>query len=67
MKVTIKKFDVKMELKNNGIELDVRKPSGHRLGDLVITKSKLIWCEGKTTPPNGVSKTWAAFIDWMES
>ena len=66
MKVWIKKFDVEMEVKNNGIELDVRKPNGRRLGDLVVTKTGLIWCKGKTTPAKGVRRTWANFIKWME-
>ena len=66
MKVWIKKLDVEMEVKNNGIELDVRKPNGRRLGDLVVTKTGLIWCKGKTTPANGVRISWANFIAWME-
>ena len=65
MKVLIKKFDVPMELKNKGIELDVRKPNGRRLGDLVITKTGLTWCKGKTTPAKGDKATWAQFIRWM--
>ena len=66
MRVSIKKFDVGMELKNNGIELDIRKPNGRRLGDVVVNKTGLIWCEGKTTPAKGVHVSWAAFIEWME-
>lgn len=66
MQVSIKKFDVKMELKNNGIELDVYKPDDTFLGDLVVTKSGLIWCKGKTSRKNGEKKTWEQFIKWME-
>lgn len=43
MKVTIKSFDVGMEVKNAGIEFDVYSPDGtDHLGDLVLTKSGLI-------------------------
>lgn len=67
MKVKIKSFDVGMEVKNNGIEFDVYEPSGKRLGDLVLTKSGLIWCEGKTTRQNGVKVTWKEFIGRMKA
>lgn len=66
MQVSIKDFDVKMELKNNGIELEVREPNGDHLGDLVITKTQLIWCRGRTTRAGGTSAPWARFIAWME-
>ena len=46
MQVLIKDFDVQMELKNNGIELEIRTPSGDHLGDLVITKTQLDECMG---------------------
>lgn len=67
MKVSIKGFDVKMEIKNNGIELDVSGNDGSHIGDLVITKTKLVWCRGRTTVANGVPVTWNEFIEWMES
>lgn len=67
MKVKIKQFDVEMEIKTKPIELDIRKPNGSRLGDLVINKSSLIWCKGKTTPGNGVKVSWGKFIQWMEN
>jgi hypothetical protein len=67
MKVTIKDFDVGMEIKNNGVELEVRDPSGERLGDLIITKTQVIWCRGKTTRPNGRAVTWPKFIAMMEA
>lgn len=68
MKVKIKKFDVDMELKNNGVELDIYEPNGRdRLGDLVVTKTGLIWCRGRTARRNGVRVTWANFIEWMEN
>jgi len=67
MDVSIKSFDVEMNVKNKGIELQVHAPDGTFLGDLVVTKTNLIWCKGKTKRANGVPVTWKKFIDWMES
>ena len=68
VKVNIKKFDVEMEVRNSGIELEVRSPDGLRqLGDVVITKTSIIWCKGKTSRQRGVRITWAEFIAYMES
>ena len=65
MIVKIKEFDVAMELKNNGIEIDVADTKGH-IGDLVVTKTKLTWCKGKTNRKNGKEITWSDFIAFME-
>jgi hypothetical protein len=46
MKVSIKSFDVAMEVKNKGVELDIYDNDGNHLGDLVVTKAKVIWCKG---------------------
>jgi hypothetical protein len=68
MNVNIKKFGVEMELKNNGIELDVRKPStDEHLGDLIINKKGLIWCQGKIKAENGQGKTWEQVIEFFNS
>jgi hypothetical protein len=67
MKVSVKDLSVTMELKNSGIELDVYDNNGIHLGDLVVTKAKLIWCKGKTARENGISITWNEFINYMES
>lgn len=68
MKVTIKEFDVAMEVKNNGIELEVYSTNGtEHLGDLFVTKSQLIWCKGKTSRKKGVKKSWKEFIEYMET
>ena len=66
MKVTIKSFDVGMEVKTSGIEFEVRSPDGrnHR-GDVYLTKRGLVWCQGRTPREGGVSITWNEFIDWM--
>jgi hypothetical protein len=65
MNVNIKEFDVEMELKNRGIELDVYDNNENHRGDLIVTKTRLIWCPGKTHRENGHSVTWAEFIDYM--
>lgn len=67
MNVSIKEFDVAMEVKNKGIELDVADPQGTHIGDLVVTKAKLIWCKGKTGRKNGKEIKWKDFIDYMEA
>jgi len=68
MKVSIKDLSVAMELKNNGIELDVYSANGNdHLGDLIVTKSGLTWCKGRTKRANGVKKSWQEFIAWAEA
>ena len=67
MNVSIKNFDVAMEVKNKGIEFDVADTQGAHIGDLVVTKAKLIWCKGKTGRKNGSEITWSDFIAYMES
>ncbi|MDO8777146.1 MAG: hypothetical protein Q7K57_52230 [Burkholderiaceae bacterium] len=67
MEVSIKDLNVTMEIKNTGMELDVYDNEGKHLGDLYITKSKLIWCAGKTKRANGLQATWPQFIEWMNS
>ena len=67
MKVKIKSFDVApMEVKTNGIEFEVRSANDKKqLGDLILTKTQLEWCNGKVHRGNGVAKTWKEFIKWM--
>ncbi|MBN9568471.1 MAG: hypothetical protein J0H30_12805 [Alphaproteobacteria bacterium] len=67
MKVTIKDLSVDMEIKNNGVELDVYSPDGSsHYGDLVVTKAGLVWCKGKTSRANGTKIKWDKFIEWAE-
>lgn len=67
MKVVIKKFDVDMEVKNKGVEFEIRSPSGNdHLGDVVLTKKHIIWCKGRTKARNGIKITWKNFIKLME-
>jgi hypothetical protein len=65
MNVTIKKFNVEMEVRNAGLEFEVRDTQNHHLGDLVLTKTKLIWCEGRVRPENGKVITWEDFRQLM--
>lgn len=59
MQVKIKNIAVEMEVKNTGIEFEIRSPDGSKqIGDLVLTKSKLVWCPGKTSVANGVAVKW---------
>jgi hypothetical protein len=62
MKVSIKDLSVDMEIKNTGVELDVYDNAGKHLGDLVVTKTGLTWCQGRTTRANGQKISWADFI-----
>lgn len=67
MIVSIKKFNVEMELKNNGIELEIRDTQDNFLGDLVVDKSKITWCKGRTKKANGIAISLEDFIKYMES
>jgi hypothetical protein len=64
MDVSIKSFDVKMDVKKKGVELEIREPhDGDRLGDLIITQAHLIWCEGRTTREHGKKIKWSEFVE----
>ena len=67
MKVAIKVFDVDMQVKNNGIEFEVRDNNDDHLGDFYLTKANLIWCNGRTQKKNGKKVSWDEFIQWMNS
>jgi hypothetical protein len=59
MKVWIKSFDVEMQVKQSGIELEVRSTDGKtQLGDCYATMTGLVWCKGKITKPKGVKLSW---------
>ena len=65
MKVNIKQFDVAMELKTNGMEVEVKNGSDEHLGDLIVSKSGIEWCNGRIHRGNGVKLTWTEFIAFM--
>lgn len=67
MKVGIKSFDVEMAVKTKGIEFEVYDNDGTFRGDCILTKTGLVWCEGKTARANGKKATWEQFITWMNS
>lgn len=68
MKVTVKDLSVDMEIKNSGVELDVYSPDGDtHHGDLIVTKTGLTWCKGRTGRANGKKIKWTDFIAWAES
>jgi hypothetical protein len=67
VKVYIKEFDVEMQLKYNGIELDVADTRGNHIGDLIINKARLTWCPGRVRGKNGKQISWDEFIAYMNS
>ena len=68
MKVKIKSFGIGMEVKKNGIELEVRENKGNKqLGDCYATMKGLTWCKGRTTKPKGVSILWGEFAVILNS
>ena len=66
MNVSIKSFDVEMNVKNKGVEFQVSDPAGKFLGDCIVTKTGLTWYKGKTRPPNGKKIKWDDFIALLE-
>lgn len=68
MEVWIKSLKVEMQVKQNGIELEVRTPDGKdQLGDCYATMTGLTWCKGKTAKQNGVKMKWEEFMAICES
>ena len=68
MEVRIKKLDIAMLVKSNGIEFEVRTPDGgSQVGDCYVTMTGVIWCKGKTTKKNGVKMSWAELGDILDS
>ena len=44
----IKKFEIRQEIKTKGIEIQVDN-DGKQMGDLIVTKTGITWCEGKSS------------------
>lgn len=65
MKVKVKEMDVNMEVKNKGIEFEIRDTDDTFLGDCIVNKRGLIWCQGRTARENGKQVSWDGFIQWM--
>jgi hypothetical protein len=66
MKVSIKTFEVDMDVKNNGVEFDISDNQGEHIGDVILTKTGVIWCRGRTRRGNGKRFSWEQFIERME-
>lgn len=68
MKVQIKSFDVAMEVKQKGVELEVRSPDGKSFyGDCFVTMTGLIWCKGRTGKSNGIKIKWEELMEICDS
>ncbi|MFH0953061.1 MAG: hypothetical protein V1873_01895 [Verrucomicrobiota bacterium] len=67
MKVSVKEFQVSMEIGNNGIELDVYDGQNKHLGDLRIGRATIEWCAGRTRRGNGVRKSWEELIEFFHA
>jgi len=66
MQVKIKQFEIEMEIKNKGIEIDVSDNAAKHLGDLYVTGTRLVWCKGRTSQKHGKKINWSKFIEMME-
>jgi hypothetical protein len=64
MKVKIKDLSAEIELKNNGMELQVHDNEDNHLGDLIVNKTRLEWCDGRTRAGNGIQISWKDFIKY---
>jgi len=66
MEVLIKSLEVDMPVTSKGLELEIGEPnSTKKLGNLVVTKTHLIWSEGRTRRENGKKVKWADFIKFV--
>ena len=64
MKVMIKTLYAEIELKKNGMELQVRSlDDDAQLGDCYVTMVGLVWCKGKITKKNGIQVPWQEFME----
>ena len=66
MRVRIK--ELAHQIKTKGVTLAVSDTKGAHVGNLVVTKTKVIWYPGKTHKGkgNGHGQTWPRFIARME-
>jgi hypothetical protein len=68
MNVSIKTLYALIELKNTGMELEIRAPEDNaQLGDCYVTTSGLTWCIGKVPKRNGVPVSWEVFMEICKS
>lgn len=68
MEVHIKSFNVDAQVKQRGLEFEVRSADGAtHLGDCFVTMTGIRWCEGRTTYENGVQLPWADLRTILQS
>lgn len=68
MKVYHNILDGLNEVKNKGICFVIRSPDNTKqLGKLYLTKTRLIWCRGKTQRSNGVELRWNEVMELLSS
>jgi hypothetical protein len=68
VEVRVKKFDIEMFVKNNGIEFEVRTADGStQIGDCYLTKTGLVWCIGRTQKANGIKLSWDQLAEILDS
>ncbi len=68
MEVWIKSLEVEMQVKKNGIELEVRTKDGKtQHGDCYATMTGLTWCKGRIKKENGVKVKWEDFMEICKS
>jgi hypothetical protein len=68
MEVHIKKLVIGMQVKQSGIEFEVRTKDGKsQIGDCYLTMTGLVWCKGRTTKRNGVKISWDEFAALLSS
>ena len=67
MQIRIKKFEIDMQVRQKGIEFEVRQPDGTFVGDCYVTMTGLTWCAGKTTRVNGVKVKWSELEEILYS
>jgi hypothetical protein len=67
MKIIVKEFAVKMDVKTKGIEFGVHDNSNRFPGDCYVTKVGLEWCKGKIPQGKGNRISWEQFADLMEA
>jgi len=68
MKVHIKKFQIDMDVKSNGIEFEIRKSDGSpQIGDCLLTMTGLTWCKGRKEKQSGIKISWEDFMEIMKS
>lgn len=64
MKVGIKSFDVEMEVKQKGVELEIRSPDDKTFhGDCYVTMTGLVWCAGRTGKAKGTKIKWEELME----